>query len=58
MPGGKDWPALSATKHTFACGVYFGLMGNSEKAHQWLDQVQKHNPQYAGIEEALKALDE
>lgn len=43
--------------YTFACGVYFGLIGDSKQAHEWLDKVQKHQPKYSSLEQALKALD-
>ncbi len=52
--GGSDnrW-----SNYTFASGIYYGLIGEREKAQKWLKQVQKHQPEYDGIEDALKALE-
>lgn len=44
--------------YTFAIGIYYGLIGEREKAQKWLRQVQKHKPQYPGIEDALNALED
>lgn len=43
---------------TFACGIYFGLIGKTERATEWLKLVQKHKPDYPKIEDALKALED
>ena len=44
--------------YAFACGVYFGLLGEGDRARDCLEQVQKHQPNYKGTTEALKALGE
>jgi hypothetical protein len=44
--------------YCFACGIYFGLIGEAKKAHEWLEDVRKQQPKYEGIDDALKALDE
>jgi tetratricopeptide (TPR) repeat protein len=49
---------LQWANYTFAWGVYFGLIGDGERARRWLQEVEKHDPHYANIHEALKALDD
>lgn len=44
--------------YTFAGGIYYGLIGKSEEAQKWLKAVKKRKPEYDGIEDALKALEE
>lgn len=44
--------------YAFAGGIYSGLRGRTEQARRWLKAVQKRQPEYPGIEDALKALDE
>ncbi|HEY7423896.1 MAG TPA: hypothetical protein VH682_06590, partial [Gemmataceae bacterium] len=52
------WHENRWANYTFACGVYFGLMDDSEKAHKWLEKLQQGQPEYPGLQEALKTLDE
>ena len=42
--------------YTFAVGIYYGLIGERERAEEWLKAVQKHRPAYPGIKDALNAL--
>lgn len=46
------------TNYAFTCGIYCGLLGDREKALKWLKVVQKRQPQYSGLEDALKALED
>lgn len=43
---------------TFAVGIYRGLIGKSDEAQNWLKTLQKRHPQYSGVADALKALEE
>lgn len=50
--GGEDrW-----ANYTFGCGIYYGLIGECERADKWLKELQKHKPDYPGIKDALNAL--
>lgn len=44
--------------YTFTSGIYYGMIGQREQAQKWLRAVQKHNPKFSGLEDALKALEE
>jgi tetratricopeptide (TPR) repeat protein len=52
------WQENRWCNYTFTCGVYFGLIDDSETAHKWLEKLQQGQPEYPGLQEALKALDE
>ncbi len=42
--------------YIFSCGIYFGLIGETKTARQWLEDLQKRQPDYFGAKEALQAL--
>lgn len=44
--------------YAFTGGIYSGLIGQREQALQWLKALQKRHPDYSGLEDALKALEE
>jgi Tfp pilus assembly protein PilF len=58
----KDRRSLEAeatlwTNYLFACGVYYGLMGETALARERFEMVQKIKPDYPQVQEALQALD-
>lgn len=46
------------TNYAYASGICCGLFDQREKALEWLKAVQKRQPKYSRLEDALKALEE
>ncbi len=44
--------------YTYACGIFYGLRGDVEKARRSLDEVQRRMPEILPVKEALLALDD
>lgn len=46
------------TNYTFACGIFYGLIGDAQEARRRLEAVKRHEPNEERAKTALEALDE